>query len=64
MPPYGGATKEGEYRRSIELVEEIVKNQGLYYGLALIYDMQYSRDDIKRMMDIMEANAQRRGVKL
>lgn len=47
-----GATKTGEYHRSIELFEEIVKTQGVYFGLAFLYDSQYDREDIRKMMEL------------
>jgi hypothetical protein len=50
--PFGG-TKDAEYRRTIQLFEEIYKNKGLYYALALLYDSQYDREDIKNMMELI-----------
>jgi len=47
-----GATKTGEYYRSIELFEEIVKTQRAYFGLAFLYDSQYDREDIRKMMEL------------
>jgi len=51
LPPMG-ATKTGEYYRSIELFEDIFKRQGVYYALAILYDSQYGQDDIKKMMEL------------
>jgi len=48
-----GGTKDAEYRRTIQLFEEIYKNKGLYYALALLYDSQYDREDIKNMMELI-----------
>lgn len=53
----GSPTKEGEYYRTIELFEYLFKTQGPYYALAILYDSQYGRDDIKAMMDLIEGNS-------
>src|SRR6185369_48659 len=47
--PFGGS-KDAEYRRSAELFVQIAKEKGAYYALALLYDSQYDRKDLKRMM--------------
>jgi hypothetical protein len=49
--PFGG-TKNAEYRRSVELFNEIFKEKGAYYALAFLYDSQYDRNDISKMMEI------------
>ena len=49
--PFGG-TKNAEYRRSIELFEEIFTKQGVYFALAFLYDSQYGREDVKKMMEL------------
>lgn len=49
-----GGTKQAEYNRSIEHMEEIFKDQGIYFVLAFLYDSGYGMDDIKNMMDILE----------
>lgn len=49
--PFGG-TKNAEYRRSIELFKEIFDKQGTYFALAFLYDSQYDREDIKKMMEL------------
>ncbi len=55
IPPLGsGGTKNAEYRRSIEMIESIFKNKGLYYALAFIYDSQYDKEDILEMMEILK----------
>lgn len=54
-----GGTKKAEYNRSIELFKEIYKAKGLYYALALLYDSQYDRKDIKAMMDILEIDVRK-----
>lgn len=48
-----GATKKGEYYRSIELFEQIFKEQGVYFALAFLYDSQYEREDLKAMMELI-----------
>ena len=48
-----GSTKKGEYYRSIELFEEIFKTRGVYFALAFLYDSQYTKEDIKGMMDLI-----------
>jgi hypothetical protein len=49
--PFGGS-KDSEYRRSIELFDKIFKEKGTYYALAFLYDSQYDRNDISKMMEI------------
>lgn len=55
LPPMG-ATKKGEYYRTIEMIEDIFKRHGkrdgVYYVLAFLYDSGYDRSDIKKMMDL------------
>jgi hypothetical protein len=51
--PFGG-TKDAEYRRSVEYFEEIYKEQGLYFALAMLYDSGYDRSDILAMMEILK----------
>lgn len=46
-------SKNAEYRRSIELFEEIYKTQGAYFALAFLYDSGYEGKDLKRMMDLI-----------
>ena len=48
-----GGTKDAEYRRSIQLFEQIFKTQGVYYALAFLYDSQYGNDDLKKMMEMI-----------
>lgn len=50
--PAIGATKTGEYYRSIELFEQIFKEKGVYYALAILYDSQYGNEDLKKMMEL------------
>jgi hypothetical protein len=51
--PFGG-TKDAEYRRTIEMFEDIYKTKGLYYALALLYDSQYENKDLLGMMEILK----------
>ena len=51
--PFGG-TKNAEYRRSIQHFENIYKEKGLYFALAMLYDSQYDRNDILAMMEILK----------
>jgi hypothetical protein len=53
LPSAFGGSKDSEYRRTIELFEEIYKKDGLYFALALLYDSGYDRKDIKSMMKIL-----------
>lgn len=53
-PSAFGGTKDAEYRRTIELFEETFKEKGTYYALALLYDSQYDREDILKMMEILK----------
>lgn len=49
-------TKKQEYTRSIEMLQEVQsKYKGKsknYFLLAFLYDSQYTREDIKRMMEL------------
>lgn len=57
IPTTYGATKKGEYYRSIEMIPEIFEKHGkngTYFILAFLYDSQYDRDDIKAMMELCE----------
>lgn len=59
MPYIGhffGGTKQQEYKRTIELFKQIYETKGLYYALALLYDSQYDRKDLKAMMDMLETD--------
>lgn len=58
-----GATKKGEYYRTIELLDEIYKEQGLYFVLAFLWDAQYNREDIKNMMELIHPNKDFSGIK-
>jgi len=51
-PYQTGSTKRAEYIRSIELFEKILKSQGVYFALAFLYDSQYDRADISKMMEL------------
>ncbi len=51
--PFGGS-KNAEYRRSIEMFEQIYKEKGLYYALAFLYDSQYTNEDLLGMMEILK----------
>lgn len=50
-------TKKAEYRRSIELFQEILNTQGIYFALALFYDSGYNNKDLKAMMELCEPPA-------
>ena len=52
LDSYG--TKRAEYERSIRMFELIYKQQGLYFALAFLYDSQYDREDMLKMMEIIE----------
>ncbi len=47
-----GSNKNSEYKKSIELFSEIFEEQGVYYALSFLYDSQYDKDDIKKMMEL------------
>ncbi len=55
-----GGTKQGEYNRTIEMLEEIFKTQGIYFVLAFLWDSGYDRDDIKNMMEILEKKVKKK----
>jgi hypothetical protein len=43
-----------EYLRTAELFEKILKEQGMYYALMFLYDMQYDRRDLLRMAELVK----------
>jgi len=49
-----GSTKSAEYKRSIELFQEIYQSKGIYYAFAFLYDSQYDKNDILAMMEILK----------
>lgn len=51
-----GGTKTQEYIRTIEMLGEIYEQKGLYFLLAFLYELQYDRNDILAMMEIMKPN--------
>lgn len=51
--PVFGGSKAQEYKRTIEHLRQITKEQDIYFVLAFLYDAQYSREDIAAMMDII-----------
>jgi hypothetical protein len=53
IPGIGGS-KKAEYLRTLELFSQIYNDQGIYYAFAFLYDSQYDRVDIKRMMEILK----------
>ena len=58
-----GATKKGEYYRTIELLDTIYQEQGLYFVLAFLWDSQYNREDIHEMMELIHPNKDFSGLK-
>jgi hypothetical protein len=54
--PMGGPTKQAEYRRTIEVLDEIIEanahNSRIFYLLAFLYDSGYNNQDLKKMMDL------------
>jgi hypothetical protein len=48
-----GATKEGEYQRTADLLLDIAEEQGLEYVLYLLADMQYAPSDMARVATIL-----------
>lgn len=49
-----GATKQGEYCRTAEMLVSVSEQQGIYFAIALLYDMQYSREDIGKLLPILQ----------
>ena len=49
-------TKKQEYVRSIELFEEIYKEKGLYFAIALLYDSSYTNKDLGEMLKLIKSN--------
>ncbi len=52
-------TLEGEYERTIEMFEQIYRERGLYFAIALLYDSGYKSEDLRNMMTIMENSSQK-----
>ena len=55
-----GGTKSGEIERSCDLFEQICETKEPFYALALIYDMQYGREEMKMMIDCWNARRERK----
>lgn len=53
-----GPTKDAEYRAAIAGFEAIYREQGLYFALAFLYDSGYGREDIHKMMLLLEKKEQ------
>lgn len=49
LPVY---SKKEEYMRSIEMFNQIYKEKGFYYAIALLYDSGYTSKDLKEMMEL------------
>ena len=49
-----GGTVLQELKRSAELLVEIGDEKGVYYVVALLYDMQYDLERIKLLLPILE----------
>ncbi len=48
-----GGTKKQEYLRTIDLLNTIYKEQGLYFVLSFLWDSGYNRKDIHEMMKLI-----------
>jgi len=48
-----GATKQGEYRRSIEMIDDIQRKKGTLLMLCFLIDSQYDTEDLKKMVNII-----------
>lgn len=44
----------GELSRSAEMFIDIAKTQGAYFALQFLYDSQYTREDIKKLLPLLE----------
>ncbi len=55
---YGG-TKRQEYLRTIDLLNTIYKEQGLYSVLAFLWDSGYNRKDIHEMMKLINKKGEK-----
>jgi len=47
-------SKDAEYKRTLELFNEIFETKGVYFALAFLYDSQYDRNDIAKIMKLLE----------
>lgn len=53
---FTGGTKEGELQRTAEVligISEREQGNGPYYIIALLYDIGYGREDVKRILEIL-----------
>lgn len=50
----GKGSKYAELLRTIEEFYNIIESQGIYMGMHYLVDMQYSREDIKSMIELID----------
>lgn len=48
------STLNGELHRTAELLIDIVENQGIFFGIAFLYDSGYDRECIGKLLSILE----------
>ena len=50
---YGGTFK-GELHRTADLLIDIAEEKGVFYVVAFLYDVGYTREDIKELLPILQ----------
>ena len=49
-----GGTRKGELARSAELVVELAKEQGVFFAIAFLFDIGYTRADIAELLPYLQ----------
>ena len=48
-----GGTREGELARAAEVVVKLAKKQGVFFAIAFLFDIGYTRADIAELLPIL-----------
>lgn len=54
MIGHSGGTRKGELARSAEVVVEVAREQGVYFAIAFLFDIGYTRADIAELLPYLE----------
>ena len=49
-----GGTREGELARAAEVVVKLAKKQGVFFAIAFLFDIGYTRADIAELLPILQ----------
>ena len=49
-----GGTREGELTRSAEIVVKLARKQGVFFAIAFLFDIGYTRADIAELLPILQ----------